>query len=125
MLNEEEMPEGFFLKSHLSKKDIERLKEIGYKEYCAKSILTDKREEYLIRKAYDESSRRIILIKELVEFLKYNFKDIVFNAKIPRNSKIAEAPAIGKPVALIDVASPGSVSYLKLAEEIINKNNRT
>jgi chromosome partitioning protein len=69
--------------------------------------------------------KRIKKSKEIAEELRHNFKDIVFDAKIPRNSKIAEAPALGKPVALLDLASPGSVSYLKLAEEIINKNNRT
>jgi chromosome partitioning protein len=69
--------------------------------------------------------KRIKKNVEIAEELKNNFKDMVFNAIIPRNSKIAEAPAIGKPVALIDLASPGSVNYLKLAEEIINKNNRT
>ena len=68
--------------------------------------------------------KRVKKSREIAEELKHNFKDIVFSAKIPRNSKIAEAPAIGKPVALIDVTSPGSVNYLKLAEEIINKNNR-
>lgn len=69
--------------------------------------------------------KRVKKSREIAEELIYNFKDIVFNSKIPRNSKIAEAPALGKPVALLDVSSPGSVNYLKLAEEVINKNNRT
>lgn len=69
--------------------------------------------------------KRVKKSREIADELKYNFKDIVFNSKIPRNSKIAEAPALGKPVALVDVTSPGSVNYLKLAEEVINKNNRT
>ena len=69
--------------------------------------------------------KRVKKSQEISDELKYSFKDIVFNSKIPRNSKIAEAPAIGKPVALFDVTSPGSVNYLKLAEEVINKNNRT
>lgn len=69
--------------------------------------------------------KRIKRSKEIAEELKVSFKDIMFESEIPRNSKISEAPALGKPVALFDVTSPGSVNYLKLAEEIINKNNRT
>lgn len=61
---------------------------------------------------------------EISEELKDSFKDIVFETLIPRNSKISEAPAYGKPVALIDVTSIGAINYLKLAEEVINRNNR-
>jgi len=68
--------------------------------------------------------RRVKKNIEIAEDLKHSFKNIVFNTEIPRNSKVAEAPALGKPVALIDVASAGSVKYLKLAEEVINRNNR-
>jgi chromosome partitioning protein len=52
------------------------------------------------------------------------FKSIVFNTIIPRNSKISEAPALGKPVALVGITSPGAIGYLQLAEEIISYNNR-
>ncbi|MEJ2052356.1 MAG: ParA family protein [Calditrichaceae bacterium] len=69
--------------------------------------------------------KRIKKSQQIADELKYSFKEIVFNAQIPRNSKISEAPSLGKPVALVDVSSPGSVNYLKLAEEVINKNNRT
>ena len=57
--------------------------------------------------------------KEIVAELRRSFRDLVFESQIPRNSKLAEAPAVGKPVALLDMSSPGSVSYFKLAEEIL------
>jgi len=66
--------------------------------------------------------RRLKKSKEILAELRQSFKDIVFETVIPRNSKLAEAPAQGKPVALIDLTSPGALSYLKLAEEMINKN---
>lgn len=50
------------------------------------------------------------------------FKDLIFQTKIPRNSKISEAPSVGKPVALFDINSVGALSYLSLAEELINKD---
>ena len=82
------------------------------------SILNDKSLEDILCEAAGRST--IKKSREIAEELIYNFKDIVFNSKIPRNSKIAEAPALGKPVALLDVSSPGSVNYLELAEEVIN-----
>lgn len=69
--------------------------------------------------------RRIKKNREIAEELKYSFKDIIYETYIPRSSKVAEAPALGKPVALVDVTSIGSINYLKLAEEVINKNNST
>jgi chromosome partitioning protein len=63
--------------------------------------------------------RRLKKSKEIVNELRYSFKNIVFKTIIPRNSKISQAPSVGKPVALIDIASPGAVSYFKLAEEIL------
>lgn len=65
--------------------------------------------------------RRLKKSKEILVELRQSFKDIVFETVIPRNSKLAEAPALGKPVALIDLTSQGALSYLKLAEEMINK----
>jgi len=68
--------------------------------------------------------RRLKKSREILEELQYSFKDIIFKTIIPRNSKLTEAPAYGKPVALVDLTSLGAISYLKLAEELINKNIR-
>jgi len=38
---------------------------------------------------------------------------------IPRNSRIAEAPSFGKPIALYDIKSKGAIAYQKLAEAIL------
>lgn len=65
--------------------------------------------------------RRIKKHKEIVEYLRMTFKDLVFETVIPRNSKIAEAPSVGKPVLLYAIKSEGAISYLKLAEEIMKK----
>jgi chromosome partitioning protein len=60
---------------------------------------------------------------EIAEELSKSFKNLLFHTKIPRNSKISEAPSAGKPVALFDINSKGAISYLNLAEEILNKEN--
>jgi chromosome partitioning protein len=52
----------------------------------------------------------------------------VFEAVIPRNVRLAEAPSYGKPVILYDIRSRGAESYLQLAKEIIahdKKSSRT
>jgi chromosome partitioning protein len=65
--------------------------------------------------------KRIKKSQEIVEKLRYSFKNFVLSTTIPRNSKIAEAPSFGKPVALFDITSPGAQAYLQLAEEILTK----
>jgi chromosome partitioning protein len=66
--------------------------------------------------------KRIKNNQKMYKDLKSSLRSLVFDVVIPRNSKIAEAPSVGKPVALLDVSSAGSVSYLKLAEELLNRN---
>jgi len=66
--------------------------------------------------------KRIKNSHKIYDDLKNSLKNLVFDTVIPRNSKIAEAPSVGRPVALVDVSSVGSISYLKLAEELLNKN---
>ncbi len=45
----------------------------------------------------------------------------VFDAIIPRNVRLSEAPSHGKPALLYDAACRGAQGYLSLAHEIINK----
>jgi chromosome partitioning protein len=45
----------------------------------------------------------------------------VFDAVIPRNVRLSEAPSHGKPVTLYDAASKGSVAYQQLAAEILDE----
>jgi chromosome partitioning protein len=70
--------------------------------------------------------KRIKKSQEISEELRYSFKDTVLKTVIPRNSKISEAPSAGKPVALLDISSPGALGYLQLAEELLTSstNNR-
>jgi len=67
--------------------------------------------------------KRIKNNKEMLDKLRYSFKSILLDTTIPRNAKLSEAPSRGKPVALLDVTSPGAIGYLKLAEEILASNS--
>jgi chromosome partitioning protein len=50
---------------------------------------------------------------------------MVFSSIIHRNTRLSEAPSFGKPVILYDAESKGSINYLNLAKEILQKNNLT
>ena len=65
---------------------------------------------------------RLTLCKQVAEEVRENLSDTVFQSMIPRNVKLSEAPSHGKPVILYDVQSSGSQAYMKLAEEILNKD---
>lgn len=63
---------------------------------------------------------RTNLSAQVVSDVKEYFKDKVFNTIIPRNVKLSEAPSFGKPIGLYDKTCPGSISYEKLAQEVLN-----
>ena len=54
-----------------------------------------------------------------------HFGEIVYETTIPRNVKISEAPSHGKPAILYDVNCSGSMAYIGLAREIINRQGLT
>jgi len=50
-----------------------------------------------------------------------HFGEMVYKTTIPRNVKVSEAPSHGKPAIIYDVNCSGSLAYIGLAREIINK----
>jgi chromosome partitioning protein len=68
---------------------------------------------------------RLRLSNQVVEEIKNHFGDLVFDTILHRNTRLGEAPSFGKPVLLYDAESTGSVNYLNLAKEILQKNNMT
>jgi chromosome partitioning protein len=58
--------------------------------------------------------------REIIGFLRNEFKDDVYETMIPRNISVAEAPGFGKPVVLYAPDSPGAQAYMKLTEEFLN-----
>ncbi len=60
-----------------------------------------------------------VLSKQVVEEVRTSFNERVFQSVIPRAIKLAEAPSFGKPILLYDIATPGAVAYMKLAQEVM------
>lgn len=65
---------------------------------------------------------RLRLAKEVVEEARKYFGERVFETIIHRNSRIAEAPGEGLPVAMYDASSKGAVNFFNLAQEFLKKN---
>jgi len=68
--------------------------------------------------------RRTRLSKDVYNELKKYFADsnLLLKTIIPRNIRLAEAPSFGKPCLIYDPDSAGTKAYLKLAEEILQRD---
>lgn len=72
----------------------------------------------LLRVMFDP---RITLQQQVGDQLKSHFGDKVFNALIPRNVRLAEAPSYGLPGVVFDPASRGAVAYIEFARELVER----
>jgi chromosome partitioning protein len=63
---------------------------------------------------------RTNLSTQVVENVKSNLSQKVFQTLIPRNIRLAEAPSYGMPINAYDPKSAGAEAYMQLAEEVIN-----
>ena len=67
---------------------------------------------------------RTNLSLEVVENVRRNLKQKIYNSIIPRNVKLAEAPSHGLPINLYDSRSSGAEGYRDLADEVIEWNTK-
>jgi chromosome partitioning protein len=74
--------------------------------------------EGLVRTMHDPRNR---LAAEVSAQLTKHFRERVFDAIIPRNVRLAEAPSFGLPVIYHDRGSRGAVAYLALADEVLRR----
>ncbi len=66
---------------------------------------------------------RTNLSLQVVENVKDNLQQNIYKTIIPRNIRLAEAPSYGIPINQYDSKSAGSESYMRLAEEVIDRGN--
>lgn len=60
------------------------------------------------------------LSQEVVNNVKNNLDQLIYNTVVPRNVRLAEAPSYGLPINIYDSRSTGAEAYRKLAEEVMN-----
>lgn len=65
---------------------------------------------------------RTNLSLQVVENVKENLNQTIYQTIIPRNIRLAEAPSYGMPINQYDPRSAGAESYRKLADEVIKHN---
>ena len=72
----------------------------------------------VVRTMYDA---RNALTRDVAAELEQYFGKKLYDTVIPRNVRLAEAPAHGLPVIYFEKSSKGAVAYLNLAAEIVKK----
>ncbi len=75
--------------------------------------------EGILLSMYDQRLRLAnVVVNEVRDF----YKDKVFNTIIHRNSKVSEAPNMHLPIIMYDAGSRGTVNFLNLAKEFLERN---
>ena len=64
---------------------------------------------------------RTNLSLQVVENVKDNLQQNIYKTIIPRNIRLAEAPSYGLPINKYDPKSTGAESYMRLADEVIER----
>ncbi len=68
--------------------------------------------------------RRNNLSDQVAADVRGHFGDKVYETVIPRNVRVSEAPSFGKPALLYDHRCAGSEAYIKLARELLRREDR-
>ena len=65
--------------------------------------------------------KRNNLSGQVLQDVRSELGDLVYDTVIPRNVRLSEAPSYGKPALLYDLQCAGSQAYLRLATEVIRR----
>ncbi|WP_380055936.1 ParA family protein [Falsihalocynthiibacter sp. SS001] len=76
--------------------------------------------EGIVLTMYD---RRNNLSQHVEADARENLGDLVFKTVIPRNVRVSEAPSYAMPVVDYDPSSKGSLAYLSVAKELVDRHN--
>ena len=68
---------------------------------------------------------RLRLANQVVDEVRTHFQDLVLKTIIHRNTRLGEAPSFGESIIMHDASSKGSINYLNLARELLQRNQMT
>ncbi|HEV7291820.1 MAG TPA: ParA family protein, partial [Devosia sp.] len=68
--------------------------------------------------------KRNNLSEQVLQDVRHEMGDLVYDTVIPRNVRLSEAPSYGKPALLYDLKCAGSQAYLRLATEVIRRERQ-
>ncbi len=83
-----------------------------------KGLNTDLKIEGIVLTMFDVRNN---LSHQVVTEIQTHFADKVFNAVIPRNVRLSEAPSYGQSIIQYDSKSIGAIRYMELAKELDDK----
>ena len=66
-------------------------------------------------------NNRLILSMQVINELRKHYADKLFETTISRNVKVSEAPGFGAPVYYHEKRSKGSVEYMNVAKELVER----
>ena len=99
---------------------LEGLSQLIHTVELVKERLNEKLEiEGVVFTMYDA---RTNLSLQVVENVKDNLQQNIYKTIIPRNIRLAEAPSYGMPINKYDPKSSGCDSYMRLADEVMNRD---
>lgn len=99
---------------------LEGLSQLIHTVELVKDRLNEKLEiEGVVFTMYDA---RTNLSLQVVENVKDNLQQNIYKTIIPRNIRLAEAPSYGMPINKYDPKSSGCDSYMRLADEVMNRD---
>lgn len=75
----------------------------------------------VLRTMYDGRNTLAIQVSENLEA---HFGEKMFEAMVPRNVRLAEAPSYGVPITVYDGKSKGAIAYTELAREVIARSKK-
>ncbi len=64
---------------------------------------------------------RTKLSREVVEEVRSNLPDKIFNTVVPRTVRLSEAPSFGQTIFEYDKLNPGATAYRSLAKEVVKR----
>jgi len=88
-------------------------------QYVQSYLNPDLTLEGIVMTMYDKRSS---LSDQVAQDARKHFGALVFQSVIPRNTRISESPSFGHPVLIYDVKSAGSLAYMRLAGEVLNRH---
>jgi chromosome partitioning protein len=75
----------------------------------------------IVMTMYDKRNN---LSDQVVDEVRRELGELVYDTVIPRNVRLSEAPSFGKPALLYDLKCAGSQAYLRLATEVIRRERK-
>jgi chromosome partitioning protein len=86
--------------------------------HLQQSVNPDLRIEGILLTMYDPRNN---LSVQVAAEVRSHLGELVFDAIVPRNVTLAEAPSHGKPVLLYEISSRGAQLYMQLAKEVLKR----